>query len=920
MKTVSAAYQDVQKSSLIYPVRKVELYRRLADGSAWEVSPADITSEIVRLDRLSWKLDTDALNEFKASNIRIEVENSDRRWDDGSNRFAGFLRFRSKIRISLGLKVADAEEIFPVFTGVIEDANESSDKPTLQLEIESLDALLRTRSAQPAAVSVGNELLGIGDGVFSEFSTTQFPVGAVKEVRVGGMPVRLGLRYNVSGLNDPSRSAKVSFVSIQPRPGEEVRADYLVWKKDQRIEQVAGDLMAVIPQVPVALIEPVVFDPPAERQILHTLKGDFEAYDLRLAKVVAEEEPPEDDGLLTIDAFDSKTEWSAATLNRINPRRIPGGISTQWTSQYEGDDLPSQEEISAEGLPSSSWQELQSSPNIASRSAASGILSVTQAGLSDYFILNNQEDVGSSRSVYARIRVTQITAGRIEIGSVVPGGSPAKGASMWFEALSGVRIRTGGTEYGPFNVDVTQFHNYRLAFTMANPNTGTWKLYIDGVQVGTGPVGQADPLMFQGIFLHSISGSGNVFQIDYLRFNGVNENLPVGTWEKVIDYSVHLPGLVQAGLITTLGKFFAERLGTLSNIQFFFSWSTNGTSYSADQSIAIGADLGSFVPANAPRYIKFKIQITADENSQLVAVKNLCLPALAISNLIEAGSGVVSWETWKATTDPGNGSIKRFTAAVAATPSGFGYYRSVTASDLIETDDAAQLDNAVAEKLVFIALMATSGTNAPVLRETIIDFTTRTVLVSMANLGSRTVWDVLTELAKIADFEIGLDGEGRFFFRNKSPAAVPVTTLDGANLEKVQSFSPGWDRVFNSIRATFGSYIQEADSQTENETSPTSSERYGERSLSVGGGSLVFQTDVDLATVMTRRYFSSYKEPKRRATVVGRFMPELELGDRVAVDVQIPRQVLQSFDARVLGVAHDLMNFKTELDLLEVGA
>ena len=67
MQTVSDAYKDAQASGLIYPIRKVELYRRLANGSGWEASPTDITSEIVRLDRLSWKLDTDALNEFAGS-------------------------------------------------------------------------------------------------------------------------------------------------------------------------------------------------------------------------------------------------------------------------------------------------------------------------------------------------------------------------------------------------------------------------------------------------------------------------------------------------------------------------------------------------------------------------------------------------------------------------------------------------------------------------------------------------------------------------------------------------------------------------------------------------------------------------------------------------------------------------------------
>jgi len=69
---------------------------------------------------------------------------------------------------------------------------------------------------------------------------------------------------------------------------------------------------------------------------------------------------------------------------------------------------------------------------------------------------------------------------------------------------------------------------------------------------------------------------------------------------------------------------------------------------------------------------------------------------------------------------------------------------------------------------------------------------------------------------------------------------------------------------------------------------------------------------------MAKRYFSRYKEPKRRATITARFMPELELGDRVTFTIPDPRRIGQMFDARIIGVAQDLMNFRTELDLLEV--
>src|SRR5258708_2215709 len=183
MKTVSAAYQDIQKSNLILPVRKIELFRRLADGSAWEAAAIDVTTEVKQLDRLSWKLDTNALNEFKVSNMRIAVNNSNRSWDDGSpSRFANFLRYGSKIRISLGLNIAGTPEISPVFTGAIQDVIEDSATPTVQLDVQSLDTVLSTQSAEPPAILVTNELLGVGDGIKSDFFSAKFPVRLFRHV------------------------------------------------------------------------------------------------------------------------------------------------------------------------------------------------------------------------------------------------------------------------------------------------------------------------------------------------------------------------------------------------------------------------------------------------------------------------------------------------------------------------------------------------------------------------------------------------------------------------------------------------------------------------------------------------------------------------------------------------------------------
>lgn len=913
MKSVSNEYKAIQKSSLIHPVRRVELFRRLATGFGWEVVPIDITTEVVRLDRLSWKLDTDALNEFKASNIRIEVDNSDRQWDGTSSRFAGFILYRSRIRITLGLTVNDLEESFTAFTGVIEDVSEDSSSPTVQLDVESLDALLRTQSGEAAGILVTNELLGTGDGVASEFLTAQFPVGAIKEIRVGGEALRPGLRYSISNLNDPLQRGKVTFISAQPGPGQEVRADYVVWKRDQEIHQVVTDLLATVPQVPIGVVEPVVFDPPVEREILHTLQGDFNLYDFRQAKVTSEEAPPQNDGLLTIDAVDAKAKWQAAAPADLNFDRVTNAITPKWTSQYEGLFLPEEEKEKVEGVLADPWLEDLNDGAGVTRSVANGILSVS-APTSFYRIENLKEDGnGLSRSISVRIKVTLIN-GQIEIGSFALSNS--KGAQILIQSTNQVRVQSGGTTFGPYAADLTNFRNLRLQMDMS---TNTWQLFIDGISTASGALGSAPAGASVGVYLHALAFTQTNFQLDYLRYNGSTAALPVGSWEKIIDYGVHLAGLTSFSLITTLGAFFSEIQGVVSAFQYFFSWSADGIGYTPEQSVSNGGPIGTFTNLTFPRYIKFKIQITATEDPDLVAVKRLFLPALAASNVIDAGSGMVSWDTWKGTFVSNDGQIQRFTAAVAASPSGFSYYQSLGPGDSIQTDEYAFTNFAVrTEKLIFITLFNTAGANAPIQRESLINFKTRSVLVSMANFGTQSVLDVIKEIAKIADYEIGLEGNGAFFFRNKTVPATPVLVLDDTNVEKVANATPGWDRVYNKIRGAFGSFVKEVDSTTEGEPSPTSIERFGLRSLSVGGGNLVLQTDADLATVMAKRYFERYHLPKRRTTLTARFMPEVELGDRITLNISEPRPIGEVFDARVVGIAHSLMDMRTEFDLVEV--
>lgn len=895
MKSVSPAYKDMQSSHEIKPIRKVELFRRLADGSDWETAPIDVTGEVVRLDRLSWKLDTDDLNVFKASNIRFTVENIERRWDEGSSRFAGFLRYRSKVRIQLGLKPNGTEEIFPVFTGVIEDILEDSRQPTLQIAVESFDALLRTQSSEGAGIPVTNELLGVGDGVTADFFTSQFAVGIIKEIRVGGSVNKPGKDFSVSQLNDPDKPAKVTFLTSQPGSGQEVRADYIRWKTNQAIESVVQDLLALVPQVPVDNIEPVTFiDPTFEAEVKHTLETDFNQYELRQAKVVSEPAPPSGDGAVTLDGFDTQAKWQGGTASGIDFTRVPDSMIVDWPVRYEADVLPAAEP---------GWSE--SDLGTSSKQVSNGILSFS-LGASDSWIYQNFNGFSPKRSLYWRFRWSPNIA-QYEVSSFFSG----TGLGVRALFINGFQVQIEGGSIQTISQDSLSFHNYSLEL---DQSANTWRFLVDGAVRATGTLGS----IAGSVDGFRTKASGTMFiEIDYLRMTDDTAS-PVGTWEKIIDYGVHLGNVIGFGLINTLGSFFAELLDNAPDVSFIYAFSNDGISYDAEQAIANGGNLGSFTNVTPKRYLKFRIVIQGSGAPNFASVRRLYLPGLAASNVITPGTSPIFWDSWQASADPGTGTVRRFTGHTAPSASGFSYYQSIGPGDEITSDEFARAQGGTPDDLVMVTLLNATGLTPPLLRESVVNYSTNLVLVSVANVGTRNVLDVIQELGRIADFEIGVNGDGAFFFRNKDSASSSVLALDGSNVLEVRSFSPGWDRVFNRIQANFGSFSAQADSASESDPSPTSNQRFGVQTLSVGGGSLLFQTDVDLATGMSKRYFRRYKEPRQRITLLVPFMPELELGDRVDVDIDLPRRITGAFSGRILGIAHSLMDFKTELDVQEV--
>ena len=73
----------LNKKSGLNPYRKIEIKRRLSDGSgAYETNWHEITDKILSFDTVVWKLDTETVGVFSQSTLTLTGNNTNKEWDD----------------------------------------------------------------------------------------------------------------------------------------------------------------------------------------------------------------------------------------------------------------------------------------------------------------------------------------------------------------------------------------------------------------------------------------------------------------------------------------------------------------------------------------------------------------------------------------------------------------------------------------------------------------------------------------------------------------------------------------------------------------------------------------------------------------------------------------------------------------------
>ena len=231
-----------------FPYKKFFLYRRKWNVSVYDWDIAwDFTHKVRKVGSAKWMLDAVNLNEFKTSNISIQVENADLEWKENGSVWAGYVPMSSLVKIEAGFKDADGIEYGEkIFQGII-PAGGIKNNPlsrTATIQIVGLTNYLDLFNAEDCSTTVTDENAGTGDGSNTDFYTANDGVAEITEVKVDAAVKKEGTDYEVERLNSKVQKAKIIF-AVAPAGATTIFISYYHWYQDQKIEYLVKKLLDV---------------------------------------------------------------------------------------------------------------------------------------------------------------------------------------------------------------------------------------------------------------------------------------------------------------------------------------------------------------------------------------------------------------------------------------------------------------------------------------------------------------------------------------------------------------------------------------------------------------------------------------------------------------------------------------------------
>lgn len=203
-----------------------------------------------------------------------------------------------------------------------------------------------------------------------------------------------------------------------------------------------------------------------------------------------------------------------------------------------------------------------------------------------------------------------------------------------------------------------------------------------------------------------------------------------------------------------------------------------------------------------------------------------------------------------------------------------------------------------------------------------VQFTSNRVFVSLADFTGMNCQQAISELAKLSNYEWGFDDDETFFFRSRDVSATPDATFSGgSNLLEINALLNGYDRAYSIFRAEFGQFRAEQSATDGVRTSAL--EIFGKKIYTVTSQILINKA-TNLADAIATAYKTRLQSVKRRARILTKFWPQIELSDTASVTYRHDaynldlEPYLQGFVGKVIYTRHDPMNAVSEFEVEEI--
>lgn len=247
------------------------------------------------------------------------------------------------------------------------------------------------------------------------------------------------------------------------------------------------------------------------------------------------------------------------------------------------------------------------------------------------------------------------------------------------------------------------------------------------------------------------------------------------------------------------------------------------------------------------------------------------------SPVIDGGSRLSSWKNFTASGEAGGGSCRYYTRSKNAQDLPWGDWNLIEPGSVIN-ESGRYL------QLKWAGQSDAAQTSVPKLTGWRAEWEGTGVNIAMINTSSMSCLDVVQELARLSGYQIGFDSEGTFFFKQRPVLSEASLKLTENDIISVESVSGGADKLYNRVSVNFGNYSCIVDDFTLGLPRPNLIDKYGLKELSVASGALLPAQNANLARACAPSIYKEAGRLKKRAVLICRFLPQIELGDVIEVD------------------------------------